>query len=152
MKLVFVDTSGWTMLADTDDRDHAAAVRFRDQWMKAGGAFVTTDYIVDETLTLLRMRLGLDAAERWLGDVSLSPRVRWEGIGPDRAEKARAWLFRWREHEFSFTDCTSFVVMRELRLTQALAKDRHFVVAGFEMVPSPPRRRRKPLGRNTKRK
>jgi predicted nucleic acid-binding protein len=35
-------------------------------------------------------------------------------------------------HEFSFTDCVSFVVMKELRLTDALATDNHFRIAGFD--------------------
>ncbi len=39
---------------------------------------------------------------------------------------------------YSFTDCTSFVVMRELRLTEALTTDRHFVEAGFRvLLPTP---------------
>ena len=52
-----------------------------------------------------------------------------------RADKARLWFFRWRDKDFSFTDCTSFVVMKELRLRRALTTDRHFRDAGFEAVP-----------------
>ena len=51
--------------------------------------------------------------------------------------EARAWelLRRFDDHDFSFVDGTSFVVMRERRLTRALALDRHFSVAGFVRVP-----------------
>jgi predicted nucleic acid-binding protein len=35
------------------------------------------------------------------------------------------------DQEFSFTDCASFVVMRELRLNEALATGNHFRIAGF---------------------
>ena len=96
---------------------------------------MTTDYVVDETLTLLRMRLGLPAAEAWWSQIEASSRVRWHWIDAARAEKARAVFFRHRDKEYSFTDCTSFVVMRELRLKDALTTDRHFRQAGFQLLP-----------------
>jgi predicted nucleic acid-binding protein len=103
-----------------------------------GGILVTTDYVVDETLTLLRIRLGLAAAEAWWNQAEGSSRLRWEYITIARADKARGWFFRYRDKDFSFTDCTSFAVMRELRLSEALATDQHFVQAGFGRRPRVP--------------
>jgi uncharacterized protein len=134
-KRLFVDTAGWMMMADGADPKHAAAAATRDTWLKQGGILLTTDFVLDETLTLLRVRLGLDAAERWWEQVDASPRVTWEWIDPERAEKARRWFFRWRDKSFSFTDCTSFVVMKELRTRTALTSDRHFRQAGFQCLP-----------------
>jgi hypothetical protein len=136
MSGLFVDTAGWMMLADAADDNHEAACRARDAWLERGGSLVSTDYVVDETLTLLRVRLGLDAAHRWWETVDSSPRLRWEWIDAPRAERAREWFFRWRDKNFSFTDCTSFVVMRERRLEKALTSDRHFTRAGFGRLPS----------------
>lgn len=138
MKPLFVDTAGWMMLADANDVDHNKARAARDGWLKRGGVLVSTDYVMDETLTLLRMRLGIDEAEQWWDQVSTSSRLVWEWIDTARAEKARAWFFRWRDKSFSFTDCTSFVVMKERRLKQVLTSDGHFAQAGFALVP--PRR------------
>jgi len=131
MKGMFADTAGWMACADAADPAHRTAVTARDAWLENGGLFVTTDYIVDETLTLLRIRLGLAAAEAWWKQVDSSSRIRWEGISPTRAEKARGLFFRYRDKDFSFTDCTSFVVMRELRLREALTTDHHFAQMGF---------------------
>lgn len=122
-------------LADAADPDHDRAKIFRDQWFRSGGRLVSTDFVLDETLTLLRMRLGLDAAERWWDQVEASSRLTWEWIDQSRAEKARLWFFRWRDKDFSFTDCTSFVVMRERRLRIAFTTDRHFLQAGFQVAP-----------------
>jgi len=122
-------------LADTADPLHEKARRARDDSLREGRVLVSTDYVVDETLTLFRIRLGLDAAERWWDQVSGSARLRWKWIDPDRAEKARAWFFRWRDKRFSFTDCTSFVVMKELRIQEALTADRDFEKAGFRILP-----------------
>jgi predicted nucleic acid-binding protein len=135
VKALFVDTAGWLMLADEADPLHAAARQARDAWLAEGGTLVSSDFVMDETLTLLRMRLGLPAAERWWDRVSASPRLRWEWVDPERAEKARAWFFRWRDKDFSFTDCTSFVVMKERRIREALTNDRHFSQAGFQALP-----------------
>jgi predicted nucleic acid-binding protein len=52
-----------------------------------------------------------------------------------RADKARDFFFRYRDKEFSFTDCASFVVMRELKLREALTTDHHFAQAGFTLLP-----------------
>lgn len=46
-----------------------------------------------------------------------------------------AILFRYRDNDFSFTDCTRFALMRELRLRQALTTDAHFKQAGFQTLP-----------------
>jgi hypothetical protein len=134
-KSLFVDTAGWMMLADASDPLHGRAAAYRDAWLESGGLFVSTDYVLDETITLIRLRLGLGAAEEWWNQVEASRRLLWEWIDPVRAEKARRWLFRWRDKEFSFTDCTSFVIMKERRLRVALTSDRHFAQAGFEIAP-----------------
>jgi predicted nucleic acid-binding protein len=104
---------------------------------KAGQTLVTTDFVVDETLTLLRFPLGLGAAETWWQQVDRGPRLRWERVDSDRFEKARQLFFQYRDKDFSFTDCTSFVTMREVRLTHALTTDRHFRRMGFQVVPAP---------------
>jgi hypothetical protein len=119
------------MLADAADPLHTSAAEMRDKWLREGTVFVSTDFVMDETLTLLRMRLGLDAAERWWELVQSSRRITWEGIDAARADKARAWFFRWRDKKFSFTDCTSFVVMKERRIRMSLTSDHHFEQAGF---------------------
>ena len=135
MRAVFVDTAGWMACADGADPAHARARTARDAALAAGRLLVTTDYVVDETLTLLRMRLGLPAAEAWWSQIEASSRVRWQWVDAARAEKARAVFFRHRDKDYSFTDCTSFVVMRELRLKEALTTDRHFRQAGFQALP-----------------
>ena len=135
MKGLFVDTAGWMACADEADPGHQRSVQARDAWLEAGGVLVTSDYVVDETLTLIRKRLGLASAELWWEQVDGSARLRWEWVGPARAEKARDLFFRYRDKDYSFTDCTSFVVMKELKLKQALTTDRHFAQMGFQTVP-----------------
>jgi predicted nucleic acid-binding protein len=117
---LFVDTAGWMSMADRNDKLHHKFVSMRDEWLEKGNLLLTTDYVIDETLTLIRMRIGIDGAEAWWGQVSDSPRLKVEWIHFERAEKARRWFFKWQDKSFSFTDCTSFVVMKELKLRKAL--------------------------------
>lgn len=135
MNFLFVDTAGWMSTADSADPRHRASCLARDKWLEGEGYLLTTDYVIDETLTLLRIRLGLDAAEEWWQLVAASQRVRHEVINTDRAERVRAIFFRYRDKTFSFTDCTSFALMRELRVRTALTTDRHFRQAGFDLLP-----------------
>ena len=135
MKGLFVDTAGWVACTDSADPAHNQAAAARDTWLQEGGVLITTDYVADETLTLLRVRLGLGAAEAWWQQVDGSPRLRWEYVSLARADKARGFFFRYRDKEFSFTDCTSFVVMRELKLREVLTTDHHFTQAGFVALP-----------------
>ena len=136
MKALFVDTAGWMACADAADPAHVRSCAARDAALEAGQTLVTTDFVVDETLTLIRFRLGLDAAAAWWRQVDRSARLRWERIDTERFERARQLFFQYRDKDFSFTDCTSFAVMRQIRLTQALTTDRHFRQMGFQVLPA----------------
>jgi predicted nucleic acid-binding protein len=136
MKGLFVDTSAWVASEDMADPRCQAVLEARDAWFREGGVLVTTDYVLAETLTTLRKRLGLHVAEGWWNRIENSLRVRWEWIGHDRAAKARALFFRHHDKDYSLTDCTSFVVMKELKLNHALATDKHFTQAGFRVLPA----------------
>lgn len=135
MTALFVDTAGWMACADASDPAHRRACAARDAALEDRVALVTTDFVVDETLTLLRLRIGLAAAEAWWTQVDGSARLRWERITVERFERARGLFFKYRDKDFSFTDCTSFAVMQELRLKRALTTDRHFRQMGFQVVP-----------------
>jgi len=121
--------------ADEGDPHHRSSLKARVEALEAGSLLLTTDYVIDETLTLLRVRLSLAVAKIWWSQIDGSPRLRVEQISPSRAEKARALFFRYTDKNFSFTDCTSFVVMQELRLDAALSTDQHFKQMGFLVRP-----------------
>ena len=115
MNAVFVDTGGWMACADRSNPVHTACTSARDATLEAGRILVTTDFVVDETLTLIRFRLGLAAANAWWQQIDGSRRLRWERVESDRFERARQLFVQYRDKDLSFTDCTSFAVMRELR-------------------------------------
>lgn len=120
--------------ADRNDPAHAKCVGVRDRRLRVGFLLITTDYVLDETLTLLRLRLGLAAAREWWERISQSPRVTIADIDAELRDRAMDWFFRYEDKDFSFTDCTSFALMRQEKIREALTTDRHFRQAGFEVV------------------
>jgi predicted nucleic acid-binding protein len=136
MNGVFVDTGGWMACADRSDPVHTACTAARDATLEAGRILVTTDFVIDETLTLIRFRLGLAAATAWWQQIDGSRRLRWERVESDRFERARQLFVQYRDKDLSFTDCTSFAVMRELRVTTVITTDDHFRQVGFDVLPA----------------
>jgi len=131
---VFADTSGLYALVDKNDACHAPAREAVAEILREGRRLVVTDYVIDESVTLAKARGGARVADRVLDLVERSQGIRIEWIGPDRFAATRAFFRKHADHAYSFTDCSSFVVMRELRLDRALTTDRHFVEAGMEVL------------------
>jgi len=136
---VFVDTWGWYVLIDRNDPSHSAAAALVRKVLESGGRLVSTDYIIDESCTLARARAGHAAAARLLDLLERTAGLDLEWIGPERFERAKAIFRKHRDQSYSFTDCTSFAVMRERRLNEVITSDQHFRTAGFHVLPSPSR-------------
>ncbi len=130
----FIDTSGfYAILVSTDDR-HAEAAEHLKRAAAARRRFVTTDYILDETATLLQARRLEALVPPFFESVFASRACRIVWMDAARFGRARAAFLRSLGRGWSFTDCASFVVMRELRLTEALTKDANFEEAGFRAL------------------
>jgi len=120
---VSVDTGAWFAYFVRRDPDHPAAVAWMQQNRQP---LVTTDYILDELLTFLKLResyrIAVAAGDAlWQQQVARMERITFEDF-------TRSWeVFRqYHDKEWSFTDCTSKVIMERLRITQAFAFDSHF--------------------------
>jgi uncharacterized protein len=131
---VFADTSFFFALAAKRDHAHTQATRIYSRLVKAGRRVITTDYVIDETLTLVKLRTEARVAIALLERIEQSESITVENIDAARARAAKALFRRHADHGYSFTDCTSFAVMHELRLTEALTTDGHFIEAGFKAL------------------
>jgi len=121
--VVFVDTSAWYAAVVADDPNYADATR----WLRANrAALLTTDYVVDEVLTLLKARgqyrRALELGEGlFSGDVAVL-------YSATPADIRSAWQIfqRFSDKAWSFTDCVSKEVMANLDIGMAFAFDEHF--------------------------
>lgn len=132
MDVIFVDTSAWYALSNQQDANHALARQF----LTGNQRLVTTNFIIDETITLTLIRAGYKHAVK-VGELLWSRQL--AGIVWVTAEDEQvAWqLFKqYNDKRFSFTDCTSFAVMTRLGLAQAFTFDADFLQTGqFRRVP-----------------
>jgi hypothetical protein len=129
---VFIDTSGfYACLVKGDDR-HQEAAAFLSKSARTKRGFVTTDYVLDEAATLLKARGHRHLSDKLFDRIyrSISCRVEW--MDPQRFDETRHFFAKHADQKYSFTDCFSFCVMKDLRLKEALTKDDHFRTAGFQ--------------------
>lgn len=131
--MIFVDTSAWFAATVPTDPDYAQACR----WISDNRQpLVTTDFVVDETVTLLRARgertRALTLGRQFFGGTIAAVHYLTE------AELREAWhVFEaFSDKAWSFTDCTSKVLLDELRIERAFAFDQHFrQFGGINVVP-----------------
>jgi hypothetical protein len=134
--LIFVDTSAWYALEVEDDVNHEAACKFLSTIASGKhGISITTDYILDETLTLLRSRRSLSSASAFIDKIKKSKSVRVFWVEEGLFEKALEVFQRSERKSWSFTDCTSFALMKELLIPNAFTFDSHFREAGLQILP-----------------
>ena len=127
----FVDTSGFYALLVRGDPMHARAGALLKRAAQARGRFVTTDYILDETATLLKARGHGHLAGAFFETVFNSTACRVEWMDPDSFAQTRRLFLKHHDQAWSFTDAFSFWIMRTLGLRDALTTDAHFRQAGF---------------------
>lgn len=134
MKL-FGDTAAWYALYDQRAEQHSAAKELFSNLVNRPVTFFVTDYVIDETLTLVAGRAGHTKAVS-CGDWLLSsPLVKVVRIEQSQWDQAWGMFQRYDDKDFSFTDCTSFVVMQHYHLVDAFTFDHHFEQMGFRPWP-----------------
>jgi len=134
--MIFVDTSAWfALLYEKAAGRPEATSTFAEIESGRYGAPVTTDYVLDESFTLLRHRAGLAPVARLSTLLRESPSIRRVRIGEAVFEEGLRLMLSRPDKKWSFTDCTSFVTMRETRIARAFTWDHNFAEAGFEVLP-----------------
>lgn len=121
--MVFVDTSAWFAAVVPGDPNHPQAAN----WLATNSeVLITTDYVIDEILTLLRAR-GERQRAKLLGKKFFDGSIA-EIYFLTEEDIRQAWTIfeRYHDKNWSFTDCPSKVVIDEMNIAEALAFDHHF--------------------------
>lgn len=135
----FADSSFLVARFNLRDRSHTAAIRFTEEQKEAGSdalRLVFSDYVFDETVTALVMRSKRHDLASAAGRAVLASRnLRLVRVESPAFEEAWKLFVRRSDKRWSFTDCTSFVLMENLGIRKALTFDANFRQAGFATFP-----------------
>lgn len=133
MNEVFVDTSGWASLFDVSQTNHAQTSVLYRRLRDENTRLVTTNYVVSELVALLSSPLHLPRSHIVRVVDSLKQASHIQIIHIDTMLDNEAWelLKKRLDKQWSLVDCSSFIVMQRLGLTEALTSDHHFEQAGY---------------------
>ena len=131
MTPLFVDTGGWIAMAVIRDQYHTQAASFYQEFSKQHLPFITSNYVLTETYTRIRYDDGHDKATRFHSLIQQTVKIRKlhiEWVTPGIHEKAWAIFEDYADQDFSFVDCTSFVIARHAGVKEVFGFDEHFSI------------------------
>ena len=133
--MIFVDSGAFYARFDRRDQFHRRAVSAWRDLEQGNDRLYTSNFVLDELLTLLGRRVGYAfAAERGR---SIYASRSLEIVRPDAPAEQQALehFEKYADQRVSFTDCVSFVLTKQHGIRRAFSFDRHFALAGFSLVP-----------------
>jgi hypothetical protein len=135
MPSLFLDASGWFAALSPRDEGHDVARRAYEGAARSGDLLITTPFVIAEVHALMLRWLNPHLGVRFLEAAFESGAHVVVIPDAELIESALGrWVRRFADQPFSLCDAISFEVMRRERVAKALTFDRHFVVAGFEIL------------------
>jgi len=133
--VIFIDTGAFLARYLRNDQHHRSAVAV---WKELGlnrENCVTSNFVLDETFTLLGRRAGYAFSVQRAKNIYASQALTI--CRPEREDEISALQFlgKYADQHISFTDCISFVLMKRKKINRVFSFDRHFEFAGFHLVP-----------------
>ena len=137
MEKVFVDTGGWVALFVENDKNHKNAVSIFEEIKISKALIYTSDYCIDETITTILAR-GSHKQSVLAGEAIFTSKIiKIVHVCPDYLQSAWELYQKYKDKMFSFTDVTSFTIMKALNIKKAFIFDKEFVQAGIELIECP---------------
>ncbi len=133
MPELFVDTSGWGNLIDVSQPFHPLAAKLYRLARQQNQKIITTNYIITELIALLTSPLRLRRYQiiTFIESLKMSPYIDILHIDAEIDGEAWQLLVSRGDKNWSLVDCSSFVIMQQRNITEALTNDNHFEQAGF---------------------
>ena len=133
--MIYIDTGAFIARHLKRDQYNETAVTSWKDLQTKNERYFTSNFVLDETFTLLGRRAGYKFASQRARNIYLSDTITI--LRPDREAEIKALdLFeKYSNLEVSYTDCISFVLMSRNRIDRVFSFDKHFEIAGFTIFP-----------------
>jgi predicted nucleic acid-binding protein len=130
--MIFIDTGAFVARYFSHDQYHQRAVEIWNRIVTNGENCVTSNFILDETFTLLARKAGYEFALQRAKNIYASQALKI--IRPEEKEELSALDFfnKYADQAVSYTDCISFAIMKREKISRAFSFDRHFQLTGFK--------------------
>jgi hypothetical protein len=131
MKFVFIDTSYYVALFSPTDRFHREAIRLGSTLKRRA---VVTEFVLTEFGNLASAGRGRHVFADLLRQFQQDPSAIVIPASHELFERGCDLFLRRPDKQWSLTDCTSFLVMEDRGIADALTADHHFEQAGFNVL------------------
>lgn len=130
---LFIDTSGWASIIVPTEQHHAIATQHFRQAILTQQPILTSNYIITELVALLQspLRLPRSAIFAQVDIIRSNPLVQQIHLTPELDQDAWTLCKQRPDKTWSLVDCSSFILMKQLKMQMALTTDHHFEQAGF---------------------
>lgn len=133
--MIFIDTGAFLARYIERDQYHNVAAQHWRTLQDDRRRCFTSNFVLDETITLLARRSTYQFAAQRARNLFESTRLTI--LRPDENDELAALerFQKYADHGVSFTDCVSFVLMERQNIKSAFSFDRHFTIPGFDVEP-----------------
>ncbi len=129
--MIFIDTGAFLARYLTTDQYHTKAITLWDKIRENQESCFTSNFVLDETFTLLGRRAGYPFSAERAENIYASNLLKI--LRPQKQEEIKAISFfrKFADQSVSFTDCISITLMKKQRIRKVFSFDKHFQFAGF---------------------
>lgn len=133
--MIFIDTGAFLARYVAKDEFHRKATSSWAMLEKSKDRLFTSNFVLDETFTLLGRRAGYAFAAARARAILSSTAITI--LRPSKYDEIEAVkLFeKFADQSVSYTDCISFVLMRSNKIERVFTFDKHFEMVGFVIIP-----------------
>lgn len=128
---ILIDTSSVVALVNKNDEDHEKAVELSIEFNRK--PLIVTDAVLLEIGNSLSRRFKKECISA-IDGFFLSEEIEILRLNETLFNKGFELYKTYADKTWGLADCTSFVVMNEYGITDALTSDKHFIQAGFRAL------------------
>lgn len=135
IKKIFVDSDAFVALAKADDANHLKAQEILNQLIDKQVAFLTSNYVFAETVTVISQRVGHKAAIVFIQQIKTAEPLFSIHYVDQEIEDLAIDLFKVQHSKnVSFVDCANIALIKHDRLDAIFSFDRIYKKNGLVMA------------------